>query len=132
LDDIPAYLIERLEQQSCPYVRFYRTDVTNNTQRPIRVMWFEAFFEHDGIWIASNVRGRPLRADDFLDWYGGEDLTDDGWLRPGGTASCRVNWHWLATPDERSAKWAYVAVDGHGNGYFAEAVVPSIKPVPIR
>ena len=47
-------------------------------------MWFESFFEHDGSWIASNVRGRPLQADDFLDWYGGADLTDDGMAAPRG------------------------------------------------
>ena len=73
-----------------------------------------------------------LRTSDFRDWYGGEDMTDDGWIRPGGTASCRANWHWSRTPDERSLKWAYVAVDAARKDYFAEAVVPKIKPVRLR
>jgi hypothetical protein len=130
--DVPKELIELLEQRRFPYVRFYRTDVKNNTDRPIRVVWFDGFFRFRGPWIASNVRGRVLRTKDFLEWYSGDDMTADGWLRPGGTASCHVNWHWTETPDDIPSKWAYVAIDAQGNDYFAEAVVPDITPVKLR
>lgn len=127
-EDIPKELIERLQQLDLRYVRFYRTDLTNNTNRPIRVIWFDAFFKSDGPWIASNVRGRVLRTKDFLGWYTGDDMSADGWLRAGGTASCHVNWHFTETPDELLTKWSYVAIDACGNDYFGEAVVLNTKP----
>ena len=131
-EDVPKELIERLEQRQFPYVRFYRTDLVNNTDRPVRVVWFDGFVRWEGRWLASNVRGRVLRTKDFLDWYGGDDMNADGWIRSGGTASCHVNWHWSETPDDLPMKWAYVAVDAQGNDYFAEAVVPDIAPVKLR
>src|SRR5262249_53185439 len=132
LEKVPKRLIERLEQREIPYVRFHRTDLVNKTDRPVRVVWFDGFFRLEGRWLAGNVRDRVLRTKDFLDWYGGDDMTVDGWIRPGGTASCHVNWHWTETPDEVSTKWAYVAVDAQGNDYFVEAIVPDIAPVELR
>jgi hypothetical protein len=129
LNDVPKELIEKL---NFPYVRFYRTDVKNNTEKPIRIIWFEGSFNVDGRWIATNVRNKVLRTKDFLDWYSRDEMTSDGWLRPGGTASCHVNWHWTETPEDVQTKWAYIGVDGQGNDYFAEAIVPEIKPEKMK
>jgi len=51
-------------------------------------------------------------------------MTPEGWIRPGGTASCHVNWHYTQAPDGALMKWAYVAVDAQGYDFFAEALVP--------
>ena len=73
-----------------------------------------------------------MRTSDFLYLYGGEDMTADGWLHPGGTASCRVSWHWAETPDDIPTKWAHMAVDAQGNDYFGEGVVPNTRPIQLR
>jgi len=129
VDQVPKKLLEILHY---PYIRFYRSDVTNKTDRPIRIIWFEGYFVHDGNWTASNVRNRVLRTTDFMDWYKTDDLDADGWLKPGGIASCLVNWHWTDTPDNLETKWAYIGVDSSGNDYFAEAVVPNIEPIKLE
>jgi len=101
--DVPKDLIDRLRQpleSHSRFFRFYRTDVTNNTDRPIRIIWFDGLFSHRGQWTASNVRNGVLRTRDFIDWYGGDGLGPAGWLQAGGTATCRVNWHFTETLDE--------------------------------
>jgi len=127
--DVPKELIDHLNY---PYVRFYRTDIKNNTDRAIKIIWFDGFFNADGQWIASNVRNKVLRTKDFMDWYSRDDMTSDGWLRAGGTASCQVNWHWTETSQDIPTKWAYIGVDARGNDYFAEAVVPDIRPEKMK
>jgi hypothetical protein len=115
-EDIPDELIQGLQERT-------------STDRPVRVVWFDGFVRYAGRWLASNVRDKVLRTKDFLDWYGGDDMTPEGWIRPGGTASCRVNWHYTQTPDGAPTKWAYVAVDAQGYDFFAEAVVPDLAPI---
>jgi len=55
-------------------------------------------------------------------------MAPEGWLRPGGVASCMVNWHWSETPEDIRIKWAFIGIDDQGNDYFGEAMVPKIKP----
>ena len=113
-EDIPDELIHGLQKRGAQYIEAYRTDLVNNTDRPVRGVWFDGFVPHAGRWVASNVRDKVLRANDFLDWYDGDDMTPEGWIRPGGTASCHVNWHYTQAPDGALMKWAYVAVDAQG------------------
>jgi hypothetical protein len=40
--------VDRLRQAHYGYVLFHRTAVTNNTDRPIRIVWFDAFLSYDG------------------------------------------------------------------------------------
>jgi hypothetical protein len=129
LKDVPKELIEHLNYA---YVRFYRTDVKNSTDRPIKIVWFDAYSKFDGQWIAANIRNKVLRTKDFIDWHTTDHMTPDGWLRPGGTASCLVNWHASETPEDTLTKWAYIGVDAQGNDYFAEAIVPDIKPEKMK
>jgi len=129
LDQVPKKLLEKLHY---PYIRFYRTDVVNNTDRPIRIIWFDGYFAQNGNWTAGNVRNKVLRTGDFIDWYKTDDLDTDGWLKPGGVASCLVNWHWTDTPGRLETKWAYIGVDSSGKDYFAEAVVPDIEPIKLK
>src|SRR5262245_36518012 len=110
-EDVPAELIAELRRCKYPYVRFYRTEVTNNTDRPVRIVWFDGFFWQGERWFASNVRNKVLHTRDFIDWYGSDVLTPDGWLHPGATASNRVNWHCSDDDYEIPVKWAYLAVD---------------------
>ncbi len=129
ISDVPKDLLDRLDY---PYVRFYRTDVINKTDRPIKIVWFDNYFKREKKWLASNIRNKVLKNKDFLDWYGNNNVSTDGWLRPGGTASCTVNWHVTDTPQDIKAKWAFIGVDDKGNDYFSEAVVPKIKPVKMK
>jgi hypothetical protein len=101
----------------------------NNTNRVMRIVWFDAMTEVDGYWTASNVRNRVLRTKAFMDWYSTDAMTRDGWLLPGGTATCGVNWDWSEGREAQRVKWAYIAVDSQGQDYFAEALVPDIDPV---
>jgi hypothetical protein len=129
ISDVPKELIQKMD---FPYVRFYRTEVSNKADVPIKIIWFDGYFAQNGHWIASNVRNKVLRSTDFLDWYSHDDISADGWLRPGGKAICSVNWHWTDTPEDIQSKWAYIGVDAQGNDYFAEAVVPTIKPEKLQ
>ena len=50
-EDVPRELMDRLRQPLEPhsrFFRFYRTDVTNNTDRPIRIVWFDGLLSHRG------------------------------------------------------------------------------------
>lgn len=96
LEQVPKTLLEKLEY---PYIRFYRTDLINNTDRSIRIVWFDGYFEHNGCWSAGNVRNKVLRNSDFVEWYGSDDIDTEGWIRPGGIAVCQVNWHWTDTTE---------------------------------
>jgi len=130
INDVPKELIQKMHY---PYARFYRTEVTNNTDRPVKVIWFDGFFNDQGNWFAGNVRNKVLRGSDFMDWYfHQEDMDKDGWIRPSGKAICTVNWHWTASPEDLQIKWAYIGVDAQGNDYFVEAVVPAIKPEKLQ
>src|SRR5262245_42950759 len=60
-EDVSQELIDRLRQAHYRYVRFYRTEVTNSSDRPIRIVWFDGFFWNRGKWAASNVRNKVLR-----------------------------------------------------------------------
>ncbi len=125
INDVPKELIQTMNYK---YAFFYRSEVINNTDRPIKVIWFDGFFNDNGIWFASNVRNKVLRGSDFMNWYFHQaDMDKDGWIRPGGKAICTVNWHASDTPDDLQSKWAYIGIDAQGNDYFVEAVVPEIK-----
>jgi hypothetical protein len=109
------------------YMSYYRTEVRNLSERPLRIVWFEGYREFQGRWFGSNVLGRTMRGEDFSAWYTEGDAVEHGVIPPGKTAVCDVNWHGSNSPEPMNAKWAFIAVDGEGNDYFAESVVdPSI------
>jgi len=55
-------------------------------------------------------------------------MSPEGWIRPCGTVSCKVNWHWSDTRDDVPRKWAFVAVDAEGNDCFAEGSFRILRP----
>ena len=110
----------------------YRTEVENNNDHPIRVIWFDfSYYEDchgdgDGDWFSTNIRKRTLRNADFIDWYGdgsSEPSEGDGWLAPGAIAACDPNYCWAFGDEITPVKWSFIAVDAEGNDYFAEALV---------
>jgi hypothetical protein len=130
ISDVPKELLQKMHY---PYARFYRTEVTNNTDRPVKIIWIDGYLNDHGNWFAGNVRNKVLRGSDFIDWYfHQEDMDKDGWIRPNGKAICTVNWHWTASPEDLQIKWAYIGIDSQGNDYFVEAVVPAIKPEKLQ
>ena len=110
-----------------PYVWFYRTEVSNATDRPIRIIGFEGCFLMESRWIPANVMNRPLTADDFSKWYTAGDPVTNGWIQPHATAACNPNWHGATSPVSPRCKWTYEGVDAMGNTCHAEA---EIKTVP--
>lgn len=110
-----------------PFMWYYRTEVTNHSDRPLRIVEFECFVRRGGRWVAGNLRGRSLVGTDFAEWYSGAQ--PDGTIAPGATAVCRRNWHGRPRPWSSRVKWVYVAVDDAGTHHSADAVV---TPSPIR
>jgi len=108
---------------------YYRTDVKNTLDVPLRVVWFEAYHVENGKWIPGNVTGRTLTAKDFGEWYGDGDRIVDGVIPPRGTATDGRNWHGSMRPKSDPVKWAYKAIDPSGVEHYAEVIVES---VPIR
>ena len=110
-------------QQGSKY--FYRTEVTNTNNVPIRIIWFEAYIMLDGEhWHGVNITNQVLREDMFVKWYSdGETKPHDGWLQPSEIAVCDPNWHLVCDRDFPKVKWSYIAVDSKGKSYFAEALV---------
>jgi hypothetical protein len=108
-----------LEDKFC-----YRTEVTNNNGIPIKIVWFDFYFNmDDGCRYSNNITNGVMREDIFLKWYSdGQDDTNfkDGWLLPGKTAVGDPNWNYGCEEDFHPGKWAYIAVDSNGNSHFAE------------
>jgi hypothetical protein len=109
------------------YMDYYRTEVRNQSERPLKIVWFEGFSRVDGRWVPGNVLGRVLRGKTFSRWYTEGDPVENGVIPPGKTAVCDVNWHGSNSPAPLNGKWAFIAVDDTGNDYFVEGIVdPSV------
>ena len=108
---------------------FYRTEITNTNDVPIRIIWFECFIMLDGEhWHGVNITNKVLREDMFVAWYSdGESKPKGGWLQPGATAVCDPNWHHSEQEKFPKTKWAFIAVDGTGKNYFSEALVERVN-----
>jgi len=108
---------------------YYRTEVTNTNEVPIRIIWFEFFImPDDKHWHGVNITNKVLREESFVAWYSnGESKPKDGWLQPGETAVCDPNWHFSEEDEFQKTKWAFMAVDSMGKTYFSEALVERIN-----
>ncbi len=112
-----------------PHMWFYRTEVRNNTGRPIRITNFEGWLRKDSKWIPANILNRPLTSKDFSKWYADGSPAPDGWIQPGANAVCDPNWHGGTSPSAPECKWTYEGVDPEGKKYRAEA---GIKSIPVK
>jgi hypothetical protein len=110
-----------------PYMWYYRTDVKNNLDVPLRVIWFEGYTQVNGRWVANNILGRTLTAADFSQWYTEGDPVVDGVIKPGQTATCDPNWHASTSPKGMRVKWAYKAAAPDGQEHYAEGIVESVS-----
>jgi hypothetical protein len=116
-----------LDRPPFRYMRYYRTEIRNVSNRSLKIVWFDAYRERDGIWYPGNVLGRALRRPEFSAWYTEGDRIDDGVIPSGKTTICDVNWHGSDSPEPMRTKWAFIAVDASGNDYYVEAEVePSV------
>jgi hypothetical protein len=114
---------EFIKNAPYPNMWYYRTEVINTTNKPLRIIWFESYFNFDGHWYGSNAFGKTLRSKDFSAWYSDGNLIENGIIKPGEKAVCDVNWHGSETPEFIPTKWGFIAVDDSGNDYYAEATV---------
>lgn len=107
-----------------PVMFYYRVELHNISNRPLRVVWFEGYLKIDGRWQGANVLGKTLRGREFSAWYTEGDVARGGVIPPGGAAACDPNWHGFDDPSmEVPMKWAFIAVDGAGNDYYVEGEV---------
>ena len=104
---------------------YYRTEVTNTQDVPVRIVWFESYLMLDGeYWHGVNITNKVLREEMFVKWYSdGETKPVGGWLRPGETVVCDPNWHFACADEFQKVKWVFLAVDSKGKSYFFEALV---------
>ncbi len=102
---------------------YYRTEVRNVSQKPVRIVWFDGMSYYEDGWQPDTLAGHTLRGADFSDWYTEGDPIVDGVLPPGAVAICDANWQSNDTDELLQIKWAYIAVDQHGNDYYVEGVV---------
>jgi hypothetical protein len=105
------------------HVWYYRTEVRNLSNKPLKIVWFEAYNKIEGVWYPGNINGRTLRGSEFSEWYTEGDVITDGIIPPGGVAVCDSNWHGSDWDEPNEAKWSFIAIDKAGNDYFIEVVV---------
>ncbi len=112
-----------------PYTWYYRTEIKNNSDRELKVIWFEGYVDNNGHWYGSNVLNRTLRNDIFLKWYGNENISNNQveteWMKPGEVRVCDPNWHGGYDPNGFSMKWSFIAIDKFGNDYLGESAITS-------
>jgi hypothetical protein len=106
------------------YMHYYRTELKNNSDRALRIIWFEGYTEFEGSWYPYNVREKILGNHDFLEWYSEGDEMAGGVLPSGARAVCDPNWHGRNETGQILARWVFIAVDGHGNDYQVAGEVP--------
>lgn len=116
-----------------PYTWYYRTEVKNNSDRELKVIWFEGYQEDNEYWYGSNILNRTLRNDVFLKWYGNENVvgTDNEWMAPGEIRTCNPNWHSCYDPRGFRSKWAFIAIDKYGNDYYGESII-DVVPIQVN
>ena len=119
------------EGRPFPNLWFYRTEVRNDTDHPIRITRFEGWFLRDSRWVAANVLERPLDAKDFSEWYVQGVPVTNGWIPPRASAVCDPNWHGVTSPVSPRCKWTYEGVDAAGRVYRAESEIRTL-PAPPR
>lgn len=113
-----------------PFMWYYRTEVRNNTSRPIQITAFECFFLIEGEWVPRNIFGRKLNSEDLSRWYAEGAPVTNGWIQPGQVAACDPNWHGFTTNASPSCKWIFEGQDDNGNSYRAEAEIQSVTIKP--
>ena len=110
-----------------PFMWFYRTEVHNTLDVPLRVYKFEAFSWDRRRWVAGNIMGRELTSRDFSEWYADGHAITDGLIPPATVAVDARNWHGSDRPTAAPVKWAYWATDPSGGEHYAEVVVESVS-----
>ena|SRR6266567_894121 len=110
-----------------PYTWYYRTEVKNNSDRELKVIWFEGYVDNNEHWYGSNVLNRTLRNDVFMRWYGDEKGSNakTEWMKPGEMRVCDPNWHGGYDPNGFRMKWSFIAIDKFSNDYLGEAIIES-------
>lgn len=111
---------EPLARPPFPHMSYYRTEVKNLSNRPLRIVWYKGLNEVIGSWTNP---GSGWDGDRFLKAYTEGDPVINGAILPGKTAACDVNWHGSHSTNPVRFKWAYIAVDPAGDTYYADAIV---------
>jgi hypothetical protein len=106
-----------------PFIYYYRTEVHNTLNVPLRITWFNAFHRYLLGWTPRNILGRPLDGRVFSAWYSDGIAIIDGLIPPKESAVCGTNWHGSSSAILGPVKWAYRAVDPSGAEYYAEVIL---------
>lgn len=110
--------------QKHPYVWYYRTEVHNPLNVPVRIVSFCCYAWRGKQWVAMpNILQRSLGTKEFVAWYSDGEVPHEGWIAPGKTAVCDPNFNWNKMGQGMRFKWVFLAEDTHGKRYQAEAQI---------
>ena len=69
----------RFARNPIPYMWYYRTEVRNNLNKPLKITSFDALSLENGKWVRRNVLGRRLDSKVFARWYTEGARVKDGY-----------------------------------------------------
>jgi len=114
---------------------YYRTEVQNNLNVPLRITNYGFYFYENGKWVLRNIPSGTRTSADFTKRFTASDRVVDGWINPGKVAACSRTWVGLRYPVAPRSKWKFTAEDSEGNVYQTEAeieLVPVVEKATIQ
>ena len=93
--------------------RYYSTNLTNRSSRPIRVLKFAGFRKEGKSFQLANYTGDWFTEKDFINWYG---VPATGWIQPGDSACDDSNYG-----GDGEGFWAYWCCNDAGERFMAMA-----------
>jgi hypothetical protein len=107
----------------------YGTEVANRCGEDVRVLWMQSYSHHPKCgWAGCNIMGRSLGPADFVRWFGGEGVSEGGWITKGAVARCDLGWQRGMGGEVR---WAYRAIGRSGEMYEGGESIRLEQPLSI-
>ena len=114
-----------------PFIWFYRTEVTNVSDRSIKILWLWTLVKKNGEWIPTV----PYPSDNkyFVARYSGnpDAFDDQGYIMPGKTAVLDPNWYKSNVPSGITLKVSFVGMDRKRNEYLVESYI-KCEPIEVK
>ncbi len=120
---VKATLVKDEGKGTVSYKWTFRTEVINNTSKPLKIVGFSSLSLWGDRWNVGNYTGKEFTNEDFSKWYAAGDSLENGWIPAGCTASDNNNWSTSSWQTNSRTKWQYKAVDTKGNKYTVEEEV---------
>jgi len=85
--------------------------VRNNTQRPLRVVWFDVFNRNSFGWVSCNPTSKPMNHSDFVRYFLPSGTLGGSLFLPGQEGHLEFNWASSYLELSPTFLWAFVTVD---------------------